>query len=146
MRPNFRAIMPSTVALISSIGVSMLASIALIQSSRVQLRKSPGGGPPALLIRMSGSGQAFSAASRPAGVVMSPATSVTVTAGIGFADFVGGLFQRLRAARGQRDMHAFIGQRHGAGAPQALARCADDGAAAFDPKIHCFSPVMSGDF
>ena len=67
-------------------------------------------------------------------------------AGIGFADFVGGLFQRLRAARGQRDMHAFIGQRHGAGAAQALARCADDGAAAFDPKIHCFSPVMSGDF
>jgi hypothetical protein len=46
--------MPSTVALISSIGVSMLASSALIQSSRVQLRKSPGGGPPALLIRMSG--------------------------------------------------------------------------------------------
>jgi len=81
MRPNFRAIMPSTVALISSIGVSMLASIALIQSSRVQLRKSPGGGPPALLIKISGSGQAFSAASRPAGVVMSPATSVTVTVG-----------------------------------------------------------------
>ena len=82
MRPNLRAIMPSTVALISSIGVSMLASMALIQSSRVQLRKSPGGGPPALLIRISGSGQAFSAASRPAGVVMSPATSVTVTPGL----------------------------------------------------------------
>src|SRR5437588_4333871 len=81
MRPNLRAIMPSTVALISSIGVSMLASSALIQSSRVQLRKSPGGGPPALLTRMSGSGQAFSAASRPPGVVMSPATSVTVTSG-----------------------------------------------------------------
>ena len=82
MRPNFRAIMPSTTALISSIGVSMLASIALIQSSRVQLRKSPGGGPPALLTRISGSGQAFSAASRPADVVMSPATSVTVTPGL----------------------------------------------------------------
>ena len=78
IRPNLRAIMPSTVALINSIGVSMLASIALIQSSRFQLRKSPGGGPPALLIRISGSGQAFSAASRPAGVAMSPATSVTV--------------------------------------------------------------------
>ena len=82
MRPNLRAIMPSTVALISSIGVSMLASSALIQSSRVQLRKSPGGGPPALLIRMSGSGQAFSTASRPAGVVMSPTISVTVTPGL----------------------------------------------------------------
>ena len=81
MRPNLRAIMPSTVALISSIGVSMLASIALIQSSRVQLRKSPGGGPPALLMRMSGSGQAFSTASRPAGVVMSPTISVTLTPG-----------------------------------------------------------------
>ena len=79
MRPNLRAIMPSTVALISSIGVSMLASIALIQSSRVQLRKSPGGGPPALLTRMSGSGQASSAAARPSGVVMSPATAVTLT-------------------------------------------------------------------
>src|SRR5438132_612151 len=81
IRPHLRAIMPSTVALISSIGVSMLASSALIQSSRVQLRKSPGGGPPALLTRISGSGQAFNAASRPAGVVMSPATSVTVTPG-----------------------------------------------------------------
>src|SRR3954466_8558464 len=82
IRPNLRAIIPSTVALISSIGVSMLASIALIQSSRVQLRKSPGGGPPALLTRISGSGQAFSAASRPSGVVMSPATSVMVTPGL----------------------------------------------------------------
>lgn len=81
MRPNLRAIMPSTVALISSIGVSMLASIALIQSSRVQLRKSPGGGPPALFTRMSGSGQPFSTASRPAGVVISPMISVTVTPG-----------------------------------------------------------------
>jgi hypothetical protein len=60
----------------------MLASIALIQSSRVQLRKSPGGGPPALFTRISGSGQAFSTASRPAGVVMSPTISVTVTEGL----------------------------------------------------------------
>src|SRR5262245_7816325 len=84
MRPNLRAIMPSTVALISSIGVSMLASIALIQSSRVQLRKSPGGGPPALLMRISGSGQALSTCSRPAGVVMSPTISVTVMPGFFF--------------------------------------------------------------
>src|SRR4029077_21278519 len=41
-----------------------------------------GGGPPALLTRISGSGQAFSAASRPVGVVISPATSVTVTPGL----------------------------------------------------------------
>jgi hypothetical protein len=59
----------------------MLASIALIQSSRVQLRKSPGGGPPALLTRMSIWPAAFSAASRPSCVVMSPTTSVTSTPG-----------------------------------------------------------------
>src|SRR5262249_61342176 len=70
MRPNLRAIMPSTVALISSMGVSMLASIALIQSSRVQFRKSPGGRPPALLTSISGPGHAFRTASPPAGDVM----------------------------------------------------------------------------
>ena len=146
MRPNLRAIMPSTVALISSIGVSMLASIALIQSSRVQLRKSPGGGPPALLIRMSGLGQAFSAAARPSGRGDVADHFGHGDAGIGLADFVGGLLQRLGAARGHGDMHAFAGELHGAGAPQTLARCADDGAAAFDSKIHCFTPVMSGVF
>jgi hypothetical protein len=71
--------MPSTVALIISIGASMLASSAASQSSRVQLRKSPGGGPPALLTRMSGCGQAASAAARPAGVTMSAATVMTST-------------------------------------------------------------------
>ena len=77
MRPNLRAIMPSTVALMSSIGVSMLASSARIHASRSQSRKSPGGGPPALLTRMSGSRQAASAVARPSGVVMSQATSAT---------------------------------------------------------------------
>ena len=43
-------------------------------------------------------------------------------------------------------MDTFIGQRDRAGAAQALARGAYDGAAAFDPKIHSFTPVMSGDF
>ena len=38
--------MASTVAFISAIGVSMLASSAAIQASRSQSRKSPGGGPP----------------------------------------------------------------------------------------------------
>jgi len=56
----------------------MLPSSALIQASRSQSRKSPCGGPPALLTRMSGSGQAARAAARPASVVMSPATVVTV--------------------------------------------------------------------
>ena len=79
MRPNLRSIMPSTTALIMKIGVSMLASTALIQSSRSHSRKSPRGGPPALFTRMSGAGHAASAAARPASVVMSPATAVTFT-------------------------------------------------------------------
>jgi hypothetical protein len=74
MRPNFRAIMPSSVALISAIGASMLLSSALIQSSRSNFRKSPGGGPPALLTRMSGAGQAARRASRPSLVVTSAMT------------------------------------------------------------------------
>ena len=80
-RPKPRAAIASTVALIRSIGVSILASSAAFQSSRVQLRKSPGGGPPALLIRMSICGQAASAAARPSGVAMSPATVRTSTLG-----------------------------------------------------------------
>ena len=142
MRPNLRAIMPSTVALISSIGVSMLASIALIQSSRVQLRKSPGGGPPALLIedvRLRAGLQHRLAPGRRGDVADDFGHG---DAGIAFADFVRGLLQRLRAARGQRDMHALIGERDRAGASQSLARCADDGAAALDAQIHCFTPVL----
>src|SRR5215468_3609726 len=79
MRPKPRFIMPSTVALMNSIGVSMLASIALIQASRFQSRKSPGGGPPALLTTMSGAGQAASTCLRPSSVVTSTATGVTFT-------------------------------------------------------------------
>ncbi|MNF94969.1 hypothetical protein D3C84_777000 [compost metagenome] len=74
MRPKPRSAMPSTQALISSMGVSMLASSALSQSSRCQSRKSPGGGPPALLTRISTCGHAASTCARTAGVLMSPAT------------------------------------------------------------------------
>jgi hypothetical protein len=68
MRPNFRAIMPSSVALIRAIGASMLPSSALIQSSRSNFR------PPALLTRISGAGQAARMASRPSFVVTSAMT------------------------------------------------------------------------
>ena len=78
-RPKPRAIMPSTVSRIISIGLSIIASSAAIQSSRDQARKSPGSGPSALLSRISGCGQAASAAERPCAVVMSPATVVTLT-------------------------------------------------------------------
>ncbi len=81
MRPKRRAIMPSTVRRIISIGPSIIASIAAIQSSRLQCRKSPGNGPSALFNRISGAGQASSAAARPSGRVRSPITAVTRTAG-----------------------------------------------------------------
>ena len=77
IRPNPREAMPSTVALISSIGVSMLASTALIQASRSQSRKSPGGGPPALVTTMSKSLRMAKAAARPSVVVMSAASHFT---------------------------------------------------------------------
>src|SRR5262249_35243452 len=66
-------------ALIRKIGVSMLASRARSHTSRSHSRKSPGGGPPALLTRMSGAGHACRSAARTASVVMSPATVVTRT-------------------------------------------------------------------
>src|SRR5246127_5968565 len=66
MRPNLRSHMPSTVALINMIGVSMLALTAFCQSSIDHSRKSPCGGPPQLFTRMSGLGQAASAAAPPA--------------------------------------------------------------------------------
>ncbi|CFP58369.1 Uncharacterised protein [Bordetella pertussis] len=76
MRPKPRACMPSTVALISAMGVSMLASIALIQSSRSQSWYCPGGGPPALVTTMSKSGPgppgASSAACLPGSVIAGP--------------------------------------------------------------------------
>src|SRR5207249_2118044 len=64
MRPKRRAIMPSTVALMRRIGVIMFASTARIHVSRSQSRKSPGGGPPALLTRMSGAGHAVRSEAR----------------------------------------------------------------------------------
>jgi hypothetical protein len=88
MRPKRRAIMPSITALMSMIGATILFSTARCQSSSLHWRKSPGGGPAALVTRMSGSGAAASSALRPAGVVTSAArgtTSVPVTARISCA-------------------------------------------------------------
>ena len=79
MRPKPRVIMPSMVSRIISIGESIIASSAAIQSSRDQSRKSPGSGPSALLSRISGCGHAASAADRPVVVVMSAATVATST-------------------------------------------------------------------
>ncbi|MEY9179823.1 hypothetical protein ABIA41_001258 [Bradyrhizobium sp. USDA 313] len=118
----------------------MLASIALIQSSRVQLRKSPGGGPPALLIRISGLGTGLQhrLASRRRRDVADDLGDRDI--GIGLADLISRFLQGFGTARGQRDMNAGVRQRDGAGAAETLAGCADDGAATLDPKIHCFTP------
>jgi len=92
----------------------MLASIALIQSSRVRFGAGFQRGRAAL-------GRGDIAGNLGDG-----------HARIGVADFIGGLLQRFGAARRQRHMHAFAGKRHRAGASQSLARCADDGATALD--------------
>ena len=65
MRPKRRAIIPSTTARISMIGVTMLSLTAFCHAASSQSRKSPIGGPPALLTRMSGAGHAARTAARP---------------------------------------------------------------------------------
>ena len=71
MRPNLRSIIPSTTDLIRKIGVSMLASTALIKSSRLHSRKSPGADRRHCSPECQGSGRRRGAAARPASVVMS---------------------------------------------------------------------------
>ena len=135
-RPKPRSAISSTVAFISSIGVSMLASSALIQASRSQSRKSPGGGPPALLTRMSTCGQAASAAARPGLGRDVAGDGAHLAAG------------RARAARRAvassasapraviDDVDALRRQRHRAALAEPLARGADQRPLAFDPEIH----------
>ena len=79
IRPKFRACMAGSTARISAMGVSMFASTARRQSSNSNCENSPCGGPPALVMRISGSGQAANSAARPASVVTSPWTVVTET-------------------------------------------------------------------
>src|SRR6218665_910794 len=67
IRPNLRAIIGSTGLRIISIGPIIIESSAACQSAGVHWRKSPGGGPSALLTRMSGAGPAGRPASRPPG-------------------------------------------------------------------------------
>ena len=78
-RPQPRSIIAGSTACIIAIGVSMLASSALMKSSRLQSDHRPGGGPPAFVTRMSVSRAFSSTAARPASVVMSPATATTST-------------------------------------------------------------------
>ena len=130
-RPQPRAIMPGTSAFISAMGVSMLASSALMKSSRSQSVHRPGGGPPALLTRMSTSPAAFSTsgAARFRGYIGRNGHNIHP---VGRANGGGGFFQRLCPARIHHQMHAFGGQRLGTAAPEALRACAYQGAFAGD--------------
>ncbi len=83
---------------------------------------------------MSGSGQAASSASRPAGSVMSAATAMTLAAGCG--DLCDGLLELLAVAAVDDDVDAFGRQRLGARSAEPLARRADDGRAPPDPQVH----------
>ena len=134
MRPNLRSHMPSTIALISMIGVSMLALTAFCQSSTDHSRKSPCGGPPQLLTRMSGLGQAASAAARPASVEMSPGTAVTL-APVSLRISSRGLLEGLGGARSDRQLDAGAPQRHRAGPAQPLARRANQSLSAANSQI-----------
>jgi hypothetical protein len=98
MRPNFLAIMPSTVSLIMKIGPSMLLLTAEIHAASSQSRKLPVGGPPALLIRMSGSGQSLSTAARPSSLIMSAASGVTLApVALRISSATASMFSRVRA-------------------------------------------------
>ena len=66
-------------AFIRAIGVSILASSALMKSSRSQSVHMPGGGPPALVTRISTSPAAASTLARPSSLVMSAAMASTST-------------------------------------------------------------------
>ena len=77
MRPNLRARIPGSTALIRKTGARRLASRAAIHSACPQSSRFPGGGPALLLTRISGSGQAVRRASRPSSVVTSALTAIT---------------------------------------------------------------------
>jgi hypothetical protein len=60
------------------------------------------------------------------------------------ADVIGRCFERLAAARHQRQAHAFGGQRFGAGPAQAAARCADERVSPLESQLHAAAPRRRG--
>ena len=102
--------------------------------SRSSSRKSRRGGPPLLLTRMSGAGQAASSAAWPSGVLTSAATAFTSTlkrAG----DLGGGCVECLPVTAIDDDIAAGFGERECAAAAEPAARCADDRLPAGDAEI-----------
>ena len=135
MRPNPRAVMPSTVSRIISIGPSIMSSRAAIQSSRDQSRKLPGSGPCELFTRISGAAQAPTAAARPCGVVRSAATGDNLHAGR-LRNFGAGAFKHVAGAGNDREIDAFPRQRQRAGLAETPARAADQRAFASYAEVH----------
>ena len=140
MRPNLRAIMPSTVALMSSIGVSMLASMrahprVAIPVAEVARRRAAG----VVDQDVRAAGHAASAAARPSGVVMSHATHATLRPAVAPISSAARCDVGF-GAREDRHVHAFARQRFRAAASQSLAGRADQRAAAGDAEIHGVPP------
>src|SRR5690606_8361028 len=75
MRPKPRSRLPTTTAWISKMPLSMLLSTAALHVAWSHCPASPGAGPPLLVTKMSGDGQAASSAARPASVPTSPMTA-----------------------------------------------------------------------
>ena len=106
IRPKPRAIMPSITAWMRKTAASMLPSMALIQSSRVKLRKSPPAGVVDEDVRGRLGGQQGFAAVIGGDVA---GDGDDRRAGLGY-DLPGGAVQPLLAAGGQRQDHALAGQ------------------------------------
>ena len=119
----------------------MLFCTARCQAASSQSRKSPGGGPPELVTRMSGSGQAWTRAARPSarGRVGRDRDHL---GGGGGADLLRGPLERGGVAGVKDDSHALLRQRRGAAPAQALAGAADDGRTAGYAEIHGVSPCL----
>ncbi len=134
MRPKPRAIMPSTVSRIISIGPSIMSSSAAIQSSRDQSRKSPGSGPCELLIRISGCGQACDgggAAGRRGEVA---GNGRDLDAGC-LRNLGAGAFERVAGAGNNGQIDAFARQRKSAGFAEPAARAAHQRGLALDAEV-----------
>ena len=135
MRPKPRAVMPSTVSRIISIGPSIMSSSAAIQSSRDQSRKLPGSGPCELFTRISGAAQAADRGGAAGRRGQVGGDSDNFYAGR-LRDFGAGAFQHLARARNDREIDAFPRQRERAGLAETAAGAADQRAFASYAEVH----------
>ncbi len=122
-------------------GVSMLALSAASHSSRPHSRKSPGGGPPALLTRMSISPATESASARPASVVMSQHTVRTSPDASARASAAAA--SRVPAVRPFMVTCALRGKRQRAALAEPLARRTHQCPSACNSQFHALVPRVA---